>query len=405
MIKFNKENTALKVIALLIALLLWFYINADGSTPIKKSIDLDLNYENLAEDLIVTNGIKEVRIKVKADDRLISDLNMRDFHASVNLKDAELGDQEVVVDVQGPRGIEIIDVSPSMVKLNIDKVAEKQVPVNVSLLGNTEEGYSNFKSTVNPSHVVIKGPKTLIDTIVDARVDVNLNNSKSSLLLNLPIKARDTEDKTYGSEVLTMNPSNVEVFVPIIKDAPSKLVPIKHVLEGTSEEGYKVGRVIVEPATIEIIGTDEVLEDINYIETEPINIKGIRGNITREARLVLPSGVSLVYNTKVKVMIQIEDNVVKRVIKRDIKVLNLDDDKKVRLTPTSGNITVEGNRNVLDNLAAKDLELFVDLRGLDLGNHEIALQSSAGANLKTLEVEPNKIKVEITESGNQPQEE
>ncbi|SMB89562.1 YbbR domain-containing protein [Desulfonispora thiosulfatigenes DSM 11270] len=400
MININKQNMLPKVIAILIALLLWFYINGDQNPPIQKSINVDINYEDLSEDLIVTNEIKEIKLKIKGDEKVINNLSMRDFSAIIGLKDAQIGEQELKIDVRAPIGIEIVDVNPSKVNVNIDKMAEKQVPVRVSLLGNTAKGYSSFKPTVKPSHVVLKGPKKLINTIVDARVDVNLNNTKNNLVLNLPIKVKDKNDKTYGTEVFIMNPSNVEVFVPIIKDTPSKLIPIKPVLEGNPQAGYKVGRVIIEPETIEIVGEYDKLGAINYIQTEPINITGIKENTTKEVRLRLPSNVSLVYNAKVKVMIQVEDNLTVKTLQREIKVLNLDKNKNIKLSPAVGNITVEGNKEILNGLAAKDLELVIDVAGLNVGMHELEVQSVALANLKTLKVEPSKIKVEITKEEN-----
>ncbi|MFH1836819.1 MAG: YbbR-like domain-containing protein [Candidatus Omnitrophota bacterium] len=64
-----------------------------------------------------------------------------------------------------------------------------------------------------------------------------------------------------------------------------KEVPVKPVFEGRSPEGYKTifEKVKIEPAIISVFGPEEIVEDLDGLETETINL----GEYTRSIKLSL----------------------------------------------------------------------------------------------------------------------
>ena len=64
-----------------------------------------------------------------------------------------------------------------------------QVLVTLALLGETAHGYSSFKATVKPSHIVLRGP-ALFWRLLSKPAEVNLNSAQTNLTLNLPVNAR-----------------------------------------------------------------------------------------------------------------------------------------------------------------------------------------------------------------------
>jgi len=390
-----KDNLIYKIIAVLLAILLWLYVTADQNPPLEKTLNLSVNYENLREDLTLTSKINVVNVKIRGDQKLINSLGLKDFKAVVDLSQVRMGEQMVPVKIENSLGVEIVDVYPKEVMINVDKIAEKQVPVTVALLGQTAHGYSSFKASVKPSQVVIRGPENVLQTLEEARADVNLNFAQSNLVLNLPVKVQDKWGNWYGSDSLTIIPNTVEVFIPVVQDTPSKTVPVKPVFEGKPAPGYQVARILVEPETVKILGQFNKLDTIDRVQTLPVILNDIKENIVQEVDLSIPSGVTLLYGTKVKVIIQVEESAVQKSFDVPVKVHNTKNSQKVTLAAETVKVKVEGKKDIIDKLTAQDIKAYVDVAGIDFGAHELEVQIDAPGDVQLLSIEPKKVKVEI----------
>jgi len=284
-----KDNLIYKVIAILLAILLWLYVTADQNPPLEKTLGISINYENLRDDLSLASKINTVNVKIRGDQKIINTLSLKDFKATVDLSQVKMGEQMIPVKIGNPLGVEIMGIDPKEVPVDIDAIAEKQVPVQVALLGQTAHGYSSFKASVKPSQVVIRGPKDIIDTLEEARADVNLNSAQSNLVLNLPIKVQDKWGNWYGADLLNIIPNTVEVFIPVAQDTPSKTVPVKPVFEGRPALGYQIARILVEPETVKILGQFNKLDTIDRVQTIPVILTDVKENVIQEVDLSVPS--------------------------------------------------------------------------------------------------------------------
>ncbi|MDN5323626.1 MAG: hypothetical protein PWQ67_2080 [Clostridia bacterium] len=398
-----KDNLIYKMIAILLAILLWLYVSADQNPPIEKTLNLTVNYDNLRDDLTLTSKGNSVNVKIRGDQKVINSLGLKDFKASVDLSQVKMGEQSLPVKIVNPLGVEIVEISPKEVKVNVDKISEKQVPVKVALLGQTAHGYSSFKASVKPSQVVIRGPRNILENLVEARADVNLNNAQSNLVLNLPIKIQDRWGNWYGPDSLNIIPNTVEVFIPIIQDTPSKTVPVKPIFEGTPAQGYQITRILVEPETVKILGHFNKLDTIDRVQTLPISLTDAKEDIIKEVDLSVPSGVTLLYGTKVKVMIQIEEGAVQMNFDLPVNIHNNKSTQKVVLASETVKIKIEGKKEIVEKLLPKDFQAFVDVSGLELGTHELEVQVDAPSDIQVLKIEPVKLKVEIKHLEEKPE--
>ncbi|MFZ5944428.1 MAG: YbbR-like domain-containing protein [Bacillota bacterium] len=397
-----KDNLIYKIIAILLAVLLWFYVSADQNPPVEKNLNLTVSHENLRDDLTLTSKAPSVNIKISGDQKVVSGLGLKDFQAVLDLSQVKMGEQSVPVKISNPLGIEIKEIYPKEVVVNIDKISEKQVPVKVALLGQTAHGYSSFKASVKPSQVVIRGPGKILESLTEARADVNLNSAQSNLVLNLPIKVQDRWGNWYGSDTLKIIPNTVEVFIPIIQDTPNKTVPVKPVFEGKPADGFQIARILVEPETVKILGPFNKLDTIDRVQTLPISLAGAKENIIQEIDLSVPSGVTLLYGTKVKVMVQVEEGSVKKSFDIQIKVHNGKSTQRIVLAADKAKIMVEGKNEVVSKLTEKDIQAFVDVAGLEIGTHELEIHADAPSDVQVLQVEPIKLKVEIKPQEDKP---
>jgi YbbR domain-containing protein len=397
-----KDNLIYKVIAVLLAVLLWLYVTADPDPLSERTINLTINYENLRDDLTLTSKTTSVNVKVRGGAKEINSLGLKDLKASADLSQVKMGEQTVPVSIENSLGVEIVDISPKGASINVDKIAEKQVPVKIALLGQTAHGYSSFNATVKPSQVVIRGPQTIIDNLEDARADVNLNNAQSNLTLNLPIKVQDKWGNWYGTDSLNIIPNTVEVFIPIVEDTPSKTVPVKPVFEGKPAQGYQIARILVEPETVKILGQFNKLDTIDRVQTIPIVLNDIKENVIQEVDISIPTGVTLLYGTRVKVIIQVEESPIQKSFETPLIIHNSKTNQKVVPAVEKVKVNLEGKREIIDKLTVQDIKAYVDVAGLEFGTFDLEVQADLPGNVQLINIEPQKVKVEIKEADGEP---
>lgn len=390
-----REDIIYKIIAISLAILLWLYVTADGNSPIERSFTLNLEYLNLSGELVLVEKVDTVDIKIRGNEKVINTLSQNDLRASVDASQVTPGEHSLLIRIANPAGTEVIDIYPKETKIEVDKIAEKQVPVTLALLGETAHGYSSFKASVKPSHIVLRGPETILTTIVEARAEVNLDSAQTNLALNLPVKVQDQWGNFYNGDIFTMSPSTVEVFVPIVRDTPSKTVPIRVVLEGTPATNYRVSRTIIEPETVQILGSVNALDKIDIIQSRPVSVNGISENKVIEVELVAPTGVTFSSEERVKVIIQVEEVRKERELEKNLVVRNAKADHEVVLTSQVIKVRVEGAGNSIDKITAEDIEVFIDVKDLEPGQHEVEVQHRKPRDVEVLKIEPQRVKIEI----------
>ena len=116
----------------------------------------------------------------------------------------------------------------------------------------------------------------------------------------------------------------------------------------------------------------------------------------------IPSGVTLLYGTKVKVIIQVEESPVQKNFDLSIKVHNSKGNQEVVLATQTVKVGVEGKKQIMDKITTQDIKAYVDVAGLDIGTHEIEIIVDAPGDLQLLSTEPQVVKVEIKEAQGEP---
>lgn len=174
------EDWALKVIALLITLGLWFGVTG-LSTPTNKRLSIPLSL-NIASNAQITNvPLDEVEIEISGDKRKVEQLNRGDLTAYIDLTDVQPGERVVpltpeTVFVQLPQGVKLVQVQPSRIAVKIEAVEEKDVEVRAATTGVLPAGFEVYSTTVLPPRIRVRGPVSLIGTldhVLSAPIDLS----------------------------------------------------------------------------------------------------------------------------------------------------------------------------------------------------------------------------------------
>ncbi|MGD9781694.1 MAG: YbbR-like domain-containing protein [Kiritimatiellia bacterium] len=231
--------------------------------------------------------------------------------------------------------------------------------------------------------VVDVSAKTIDVAFLGTRDDLRYLNRE---LIKASIDARDHTDAS--PRVVVLGAANVNApgsaRIDFIRPAAvtvrldreiAKQVPVKLETQNLLPDGYEIEKVVVTPAAVELSGPALRLADVESVRTFPIDLDGrIRSINKRRLSLVLGDhmGEVLANPTNVTVDIAIVERSVSSLFP-DLPIHPmLPTGRKVRveIEPETATLTVKGRPELMKDLAAEDVRLFVD--AADIENDEPA---------------------------------
>lgn len=283
---------SLKLVAFFLAVLLWAYVSNEINPTTQQIINrVPLEARSLPGNVSVVEMPGTIDLRIQGPREKVQQVGVRAVEAYVNLARAKIGKTRVPIQVKVPEGITVIEVNPREVEVWIENISEKQVPLSMQKTGEQAKGYKVLEPIFEPSRVILKGPESLLERIDRGFVKVNFNGTTEGFHGMLPVQVADAKGNPVNENLVGIHPEQVDVFVPVVLDLPSKVVPIKPVIEGRPAEGYVVSDVIPELATVSVFGQADLVNDINEVNTAPINIEGATADVYQEASFVMPEGI------------------------------------------------------------------------------------------------------------------
>ncbi len=391
MFKFFPKNLTAKILALLFAVSLWIYVvgvsDKIGDFPAK----IQVIAKNVPAQMAIATDLPQVELKIKAPYVSWEKLTADSFSCYIDLAGFSAGEYELNIEAFCTDSeVVILEKNPSKVKVRLDKVALKEVPVEVKFEGKPGEGYVVTDSKVLPEKVEIRGAQSILDNILSVYAIVYLNGEMSKVQRKAELAAFNTQGNKINN--LTIQPESVDVVVLIQKASNIKTVGVKVNISGLPDSRFWISKIVTEPATLSLTGKAETIQDIEYIQTEEIDITGITRNSTFIVGIVVPSDISVVGGTnKVQVTIYLTSNEISKVIPATIGYRNGSGS-----TEDVVKVIVSGPLSILGRLNSSSVIVTVDLSGKDSGIYDIDIPKSAirvPTNVNIIDFSPKTIKV------------
>lgn len=166
------QNLGLKISAVLISVFLWFFVASRGQSEI--SFDAPLEFRNIPAELgIVSTSANTVILTVRGQERVVKNLNAADIRVMIDMSKAKQGEGLYHInkdDVNLPFAIVVTNVSPASVKVKLEEMLAKTVPVEVRLTGVPGKGVVAAVS-VEPKNVRVRGLKSEIRKLHSLRTE------------------------------------------------------------------------------------------------------------------------------------------------------------------------------------------------------------------------------------------
>jgi YbbR domain-containing protein len=208
--KFLVENLGLKIAAILLSIVLWFFVTSRGQSEM--SIDVPLEFVNVPPGLeLVNHGTKTVNLNIKGQDRFIKNVSASNVRVSLDLSKAKRGEGTYYInreDIKLPRSITVTNINPPGVKVTTEETASKTVRVVPLIVGEPEKGFYLKSIEVSPDTVTIEGVRSEIAKVSALKTEpLDITGFNETVTQNLRID-------TTGRNIRTKIP-DVRVSVEI----------------------------------------------------------------------------------------------------------------------------------------------------------------------------------------------
>jgi len=378
------NNIDIKLLALIMAIVLWFYISSEYNLSGERYYDIEIRPINLGENL----SIKEIRDKVsvglQGPKKILDNISSKKIIGTVDLKDIEgVGEYQLGVNVVVPKYTEIVQIIPKEIDIIVEKIIKKEFIIEYNLIGLPEKGYSlKSEPEINPQEVVISGPESLLKKVKQVKIDIDISSIQDNLNTEENVVVYNTENAIM--EDIKVSPEVVSVFIEVKEGYPEKTLPVKPRIIGKPAPGYFISRIEANPNNLNIFGNYSKIGKLGYLETIPIDVNGVTKTITVKVPPILGEGIYLNDSqpSLIEVQIQIEEKEEEKIFKNiPIEPREASPFLDYQLNPDLVDVIISGKYDNIKDLKDEDIKAFVDLSDLEEEKLKVEIELPPETNL------------------------
>lgn len=401
----TRKNTLI-FISLLLAVLLFLYVDNESTTIISDSAEVlygqkvEITYNNNA---YVVEGLPEsvdvTLIGRQVDLYLAKQLS----EGTVTADLSGLGEGMHTIKLDYDCAITSVEykLDPSMVNVTIyPKVSQtRTASIDVINKSSLDSKLSISKVELDTSEIVIKGSEHVLNEVATVKALVDVKKIVKPAIGVMTVDSVKLIAYNSEGEVIKgieTEPSKIGAKVTI--ESPKKEVPIKVVPDGELEFGKAIDSITTNITKITIYGDQAILDNIEYVPVE-VDISKLNKNKTYDVIISKPSGIKEISDTNVKVTIAVDEEVTREIEDVSIETINLDPKYKAFSSGENSSkttVVVKGTQNVVDAIDASMLKAQVDLEGYTEGEYEVTVKVVGEDNKASYTPKTTKIKIRIS---------
>ncbi|MDD4772962.1 MAG: CdaR family protein [Eubacteriales bacterium] len=286
-------DIALKILAVVIAFIIWYYAMATDSTTFTRTfVAVPVDIINETGFSVISGYDNTVDITVQGKKSEINKLTNEDIAAYADLGSVDTaGRHTVSINVSMPGNVSLTGKSADSISVYMDNTVTKTVPVTVVVVNYMiDNGYELGSPTPNIGEIKVEGPDGVLDKIVSAQVSLKLGHITNSVTVTDTLTPVDAEGNNVTNPYIRMLTTEVEVTVPVYI---TRNVPL--------QVGFKYGyfndetvKITISPRSLLVRGDPKTINSFNQIIITTLDEKKIVTDNISEA-IVLPEGVINVY--------------------------------------------------------------------------------------------------------------
>lgn len=401
----RKKNTLI-FISLLLAILLFLYVDSESTTIITDSAEVlygqkvNVTYNN---NSYVIEGLPK-KVDVTLIGRKVDLYLAKQLSGGVVTADlSNLGEGMHTIKLDYDCAINSVKykLDPSVVNVTVyPKISQTRIAtIDIVNKNKLDKRLSIGNVELENSEIVIKGSEhtlnevSTVKALVDAQKIVNPKIGESELD-DIKLVAYDADGNVIKN--IEMEPKKVKAKITI--NSPSKEVSLKIIPTGEVEFGKAINDITTDITKVTIYGEKDIIDAIEYIPIE-VDVSNLNENKNYDVIITKPSGVKEISATNVKVSISLASETTKEINDVTIETINLDPKYKAAAIGENSSkttVVVKGTKDVVDRIDSSMIKAQVDLNNYTEGEYEVTVKVTGDDNKATYVAKTTKIKIKIT---------
>ena len=369
----NKQKLVVQIVCILISIGLWIYVtNIENPIRAYSLTKVPVNLKNL--DALKESGLavypnEEYYVTLQLEGQSQEYLNMQrsDFKLEVDLSEYVLnvGKRKIPVRVvDSPNNISIKNSVSLAIELKIEELITKEIPIKSQIDVIAKSSYYVATPIFSPKAISISGPASIVNKVEHVVAQGQEENVEKTIVKNYIITP---VDKNYEEvENIELSQEWVEATININEGRDVNVIVNT---KGKLPEDMKLLSINPTINSIEIVGPQEVLNNISQVYTEEIDLSKIKETTVVETKIIIPDGVNSNSGNTVNVKINI-DKVMTKEFTIKAEFIGIDETKV--LTPINDNVKVivKGFEDELKLLKEENLKVILDVAEIvELGKY------------------------------------
>lgn len=367
------DFAASALLAVVLAVLVWFVAASEKDQFIEQRLpqSVEVQFINLGQDLVYEGPqSSQTTVTLRGPQSLLNTLDPANIEIMADLKGLGPGEHEIPLTYNPPSPLSLVDLSPDVVTVKIEAIETRTIDIVLQQSGEPSTGFEAGTPQLSVITGTVTGPSTLVDRVSMLAAPLNIAGARRDVAQGIDLRALDAQNQIVTG--VTIAPKQVGVTVPIATRPGYREVVVQVTRSGEPADGYYVSAEVPTPLVVTVSSSDarQVNEMPGFVATEPLDITGVTETVIRKVGLVLPEGVTVQGDPAVTVEITVKPVEISIPFPGvRVEPINLEAGFNARVEPETVSVQIFGPVALLNQLKPEDIQMSVDLAGLEAGTY------------------------------------
>ncbi len=364
------------LLSFVIAFGLWMYVITYVSTGHEQTfynLEVALSGESMLAErglMLLSQEDYRVNVTVSGSRQDVSQVDAGNLQVVVDLAEIyDPGEHRLTYGVNPPGNIPSGALSfqknPDRITVLVARRRTKEIPVEIVYQGDVPADYIKDTSALelDREYVQISGPEEVVDNIDHASITINCEGRTQTIYESYRYELRDAQDQPVDAAFITTNVEQIRVYLPV---AMVKKIPLTVTVEAGGGATQKTTKIVIDPVELTVSGSESALAALTELNIATISLAEITTDQELTFDINLPEGVSNVSNLHTaKVAISFPQLATREFTITEFLPLNLEEGMVWECLTKQLTITVRGTKAEVQRLTEADIQVYVDLAGVE----------------------------------------
>ncbi len=299
--KLLHNDTAIRVISVLVSILLWMYVvgvNNPTVSVVLKGIPVQIaNSEQFDNSGLKVISVANKTIDVKVEGRHSDVANVSASDIAVNIDVSKItkpGKYDLSISLKSDSsGVTFTNITATNTSVFADYVVAVNKDIAVKTDGEPKDNFFVDDVSSADTQVLVRGPKSIVDGISGAAAYISIQGADSDFSKGCSLSIVDSNGKEVDLTYITTNITETVVDVKFINTKTVKIMPVFENQEILSDFDIEIS-----PDSVKISGSAGITKNIDKLNTVVIAADKTvlledETQITVDAALELPEGIMI----------------------------------------------------------------------------------------------------------------